>query len=562
MSAKSRRKAKAQAVAPAQIGASVRITAGYDAATWSRNRPTITHAVQDAVKDLSPGVLRELRKNSRYLECNSPIYSGAVSRLTTLIVGTGIMATSASADAKWAKRATAEYARWCKRCDITRIDQMPARQQQIVRALIVDGECFDLKTNDEIDGDEALQLLEAHQIEDIICSDVGRPLYYVPVGAKKVKEGAVSPDWYPADRVIHYFRKLRPGQRRGKPLFTSAINTARSVDAIIKLEESASVAAGKTVEVVHRKGGQMPTRARRIGEAAPTGDPSKPDAYYQQVVGPEGLVLDIDEKYEQVVSNRPSTAWQGFVDFLQTIFCISGDLVPSALLQLKVGGADTRRDLAMMQRVISQWQQLVSCGQQQSWEYFVENSASLKANRPDDWREVTHQFPAKITVDDGRTGVSDRADIAGGEMTIDEYCALYGANGTAHVAALRAEMLEVNPSLTDDQINTLLTKRLFGVDTPAAAPERAETPSAAGAGEADQKALAEAGDVQSAALNGAQVTALVEIALKVATGDLPRESAISIARAAFPTVSAELIASIFNITPKPPAAPKDAPPAP
>jgi len=559
MSAKSRRKAKAQSVAPAQIGAPVRITAGYDAAVWSRNRSIITHAVQDATKDLTPHVLRELRKHSRYLYCNSAVYSGAVKRLVTLIVGTGIMSTSASATPEWSKRATAEYALWAKRCDITRVDQMPARQQAIVRAMIVDGECFDLKTNDEIDGQESLQLLEAHQIEDIICTDVGRPIYYVPAGAKKVKEGEVSKEWYPADKVTHYFRKERPGQRRGVPLFAAAINTARDVDEIINIEKAASKAAGKTVDVINRKGGQMPTRARRIGEAAPTGDPSRPDSYYQQVVGPEGLVLDLDEKYEQVVSQRPSTAWQGFIDFLLGIFCLAGDMPPSAFLQLKVGGADTRRDLASAQRVIEQWQQLVACGQQQAWEYFVENSKVLEPGRPSDWRNVTHQFPRKLTVDDGRTSAQDRADIASGATTVDEYCGMYGASGTAHVATLRAEMLEINPALTPEQVNALLVKRLFGVDAPAA---NVAPVTESGAGDVDQKALAEVGDVQAAALNGAQVTALVEIALKVATGELPRESAKAIARAAFPAVSADTIASIFDITPKPPVAPKDAPPAP
>jgi len=105
----------------------------------------------------------------------------------------------------------------------------------------------------------------------------------------------------------------------------------------------------------------------------------------------------------------------------------------------------------------------------------------------------------------------------------------------------------------------MLVKRLFGVDAPAA---KSAPVTDTGAGNADQKSLAESGDLQSAALNGAQVTALVEIALKVATGELPRESAMAIARASFPTVSAETIASIFDITPKQPAAPKDAPPAP
>ncbi len=50
MSAKSRRKAKAMAAIQQGLGTG-RITAGYDAAVWSRNRSTITHAVQDATKD-------------------------------------------------------------------------------------------------------------------------------------------------------------------------------------------------------------------------------------------------------------------------------------------------------------------------------------------------------------------------------------------------------------------------------------------------------------------------------------------------------------------------------
>lgn len=53
-------------------------------------------------------------------------------------------------------------------------------------------------------------------------------------------------------------------------------------------------------------------------------------------------------------------------------------------------------------------------------------------------------------------------------------------------------------------------------------------------------------NVQAAALNGAQVTSLVDIASKVATGQLPLESAKAIAKAAFPLISAEDIDSIFK----------------
>ena len=244
-----RRASKRTASAPVGI---VHIRAGYDAATSSINRSTVSHAVQDAVKDLTPSVLKALRRNSRYLDCNSAVYSGAVKRMTTLIVGTGIMATSASKDAEWGNAATARYSEWGKSCDITGTSDMPALQQIIVRSMIVDGEIFALKTSDE--SGPRIQLIEAHQISDIVCNDVGRPLYYVPVGVDKGdgNSGSVPPGCYPAENVIHFFRQFRAGQRRGVPLFTPAINTARDVDELVNLEKAASKAAAKTVEIVKR----------------------------------------------------------------------------------------------------------------------------------------------------------------------------------------------------------------------------------------------------------------------------------------------------------------------
>lgn len=554
----SRRRVKATAPVVQPSIEVVRVTAGYEAAQWSPNRAWISHEVQDAVRDLSPHVLRELRKHSRYLDCNSPVYSGAVKRLVTLIVGTGIMASSASETPEWGKRATRNYARWGKRCDVSQVSTQTALQQMLAHSLIVDGEVFKLKTREEIRddttgkvtyGEVRVQILEAHQIEDVICNDVGRPLYYVPAGAKKVKEGKVSDEWYPADQITHYFRQVRPGQRRGIPLFASAINTSRAVESIINMELAASIAAGKTVEVVNRKGGVLPKAPVAGASLQKLSVTGKADAYYQEVVGPTGLVLDLEEKYTQVASQRPSTAWQGFIDFLLNIFCLAGDLPPSGFLQIKVGGADTRRDLESAQRVVEQWQQLIADGEQDTWEYFVENDESLKPGLPDDWQEVTFQFPRKLTVDDGRNSAGDRADMMAGMITVDEYCARYGASGVEHVRQLKADMREVNPSLTDAQIDAMLVKRLFGVDTVAIAEQKTAAPKSHAAdteAPTNQKDAAESGDVQATALNGAQVQSLVEIALKVATGELPRESAAAIAGAAFPLIPAAVIARIFD----------------
>ncbi len=68
-----------------------------------------------------------------------------------------------------------------------------------------------------------------------------------------------------------------------------------------------------------------------------------------------------------------------------------------------------------------------------------------------------------------------------------------------------------------------------------------------GAGSSSAPAAAAAGaDVQSTALNGAQIASLLEVVSQVATGLIPVESAKAIALASFPTLPTLVIDSIFD----------------
>lgn len=67
-------------------------------------------------------------------------------------------------------------------------------------------------------------------------------------------------------------------------------------------------------------------------------------------------------------------------------------------------------------------------------------------------------------------------------------------------------------------------------------------------------AVASGEPVADTALNGAQVASLVDLASKVQTGELPKDSAIAIAKAAFPAISSSIIDEMFApITPSVPA---------
>lgn len=512
------------------------IKALFEAVRWSPNRSQLPAQVNDCAVDHSDSTRRILIGKSRYLYDNSPIIHGLVERLVTYIVGNGLTPSPASDDSDFNERASANWAAWCKYCDISSRANFSTIQRTIVRAVIVDGEIF-VNLTKSANGRPRVNLIEAHRIKRIDTDSMGRPTAYVMRGKDEQTDG----DSLAAEFVVHFFRPERAGQTRGIPLLASAINTAQDVHEILAFEKAAVKEASTRRGVVNTQTGEAPVPVIGRSQRTAGATTGKDDSFYREIIGGETMVLRNGEQYTEHVSQRPSASWQGFVDFLSNTVCFPTGLPPSVFLQIKVGGADTRRDLAAAQRVVSCWQQDIESGLQLIFEYVVEIDA--RTVLPIDWRSVSWQYPRAITVDAGRQSQADREDVRTGAMTLAEYCGQYGTSERDHVAQLVAEMLAINPTLTEQQAREAVQRRLYGADSvPALA-----LPSSDGSS-------AQTGDVQATALNGAQVAALVEIALKVATGELPRESAKAIARAAFPLVSDELIDAIFeSIIPKPPA---------
>lgn len=512
------------------------IKALFEAVRWSPNRAQLPAQVNDVAVDHSDGVRRILIGKSRYLYDNSPIIHGLVERLVTYIVGNGLTPSPASADSVFNETASANWTAWCKYCDVSSRANFATLQRTIVRAIVVDGEIF-VNLTKSANGRPRVNLIEAHRIKRIDTDTMGRPTAYVMRGKDEQTDGARLA----AEFVVHFFRPERAGQTRGIPLLASAINTAQDVHEILAFEKAAVKEASTRRGVVNTQSGEAPVPVIGRSQRTAGATTGKDDSFYREIVGGETLVLRNGEQYTEHVSQRPSASWQGFVDFLSNTVCFPTGLPPSVFLQIKVGGADTRRDLAAAQRVVSCWQQDLESGLQLIFEYVIEMDA--RAPLPVDWRVVSWQYPRAITVDAGRQSQADREDVRTGAMTLAEYCGQYGTSERDHVAQLVAEMLGINPTLTEQQAREAVQRRLYGADSvPAIA-----LPSSDGSS-------AQTSDVQATALNGAQVAALVEIALKVATGELPRESAKAIARAAFPLVSDDLIDAIFeSIVPKPPA---------
>jgi hypothetical protein len=79
-------------------------------------------------------------------------------------------------------------------------------------------------------------------------------------------------------------------------------------------------------------------------------------------------------------------------------------------------------------------------------------------------------------------------------------------------------------------------------------PDSEEDPSQVASDQAATNAddAAATGQVQSTALNGAQVASMVQIAEQVASGVIPKQSAIAILKSSFPLIDERLIRQIID----------------
>lgn len=394
----------------------------YDASKWSPNRSLLWTPLQGGNDDLDRYTLDELTRHSRNLYQNSPLIRGLIERLVTYTVGNGIFPYSASKDAGYAKRANATL-KFHSRPVLNSRASWGSFCRQVARETFRDGNLYALKVENESER-RRLQLIRAHNLanKDGIVKDAsGKPTRYY----FKNSQGKSVP--YEAEQVIHFALRVYADADMGEPILASAINTARDVEDILAMEKSAVKEASSVTDVIKTASGELDREAMRKAQYGDgTADPEDRTDYYRTVFGPGPRVLKWGDEFERAAIARPGPAWQGFMDFLSQTLCLAANVPPSILLQIKVGGADTRRDLAAAARAFEILQDEFIPGLQEAAEYFLEGDGIY--NMPADWNSLSWQTPKAITADAGREAQSDREDVKARLLTKREYHGRYGAN--------------------------------------------------------------------------------------------------------------------------------------
>jgi len=490
----------------------------------------------------SPAVRKLCRQRSRYEADNNSWYSGILQTAANHIVGKGPRLQVTTLNAAGNRKLEAAWKTWCKQQELS----------EILRGSLVtywkDGETFIQRTQRPSRHPISLDL---RTYEPEQCTDpwsrmmVGDPLVddgvRIDENTNEVEyyfldhhpgETTFAPTmkgrWYKANDVIHLWRRDRPGQVRGIPRATSALNTLP----IMRRQEMATLLAAETAA-------NLATYLKSTSSAL---DPTNsPDDFAQIEIAYNMLTtLPAGWDISQVDGKHPGPQYEGFQRQALTSFCRCTSM-PYAL------AAGTSRDSnfsSLKGDMKNVWEPEVLTEQdrmqlkvvEKIWWWFLQDCVyvpGLLEGMPA-LIDIGYEFfwPPLPNLDEFISARAATERLTSGQTSPSEEAGRRGRDYT---------------TLTDDMA------RDYGVDAETLRKTLFQTrfgvsPDAPEAGPVDEQ-TGETGDkqtVQQMALNGAQIASLLEIVTQVSGGLLPADSAVNVMKSAFPSMTDPMIQAILN----------------
>lgn len=248
-----------------------------DRAALAAYRTTAGSPTADVIDDLPM-----LRARSRDLIRNAPIATSVVGTTVTHVVGTGLscnpqldadfLRLTPEAATQWQQDTRRRFKTWSEStdCDLARVQNFYGLQDLALRTTLASGDVFAITPRPSRPSKPprlAIQLIEADRccnpagsrdtatLTDGIEHDAetGEALTYHICNRYPADLGTTTRTWQsiPARggktnrrNVIHLFRQLRPGLRRGVPILAPVIEPLKQLSRYTDAELSAAVASG------------------------------------------------------------------------------------------------------------------------------------------------------------------------------------------------------------------------------------------------------------------------------------------------------------------------------
>lgn len=270
----------------------------------------------------SPEVRQKLRDRARYEVANNSYASGIVSTLANDVIGTGPRLQLLTESDDFNRVTEADFTAW------SRAACLASKLQTLHKAKVGDGEGFGLLvTNPRLPTAVKLdvRLYEADQVATPFIYELdglavdgirfdrdGNVIEYHLLrshpGDSLAWPGGTEYDAIPADRVIHWYKMDRPGQWRGVPDITPALN----LFAQLRRFTLAVIAAAETAANF---------AALLKSDLPPDTDEDDPDATATDTVSPftsteisRGVMTTLPAGYEmqQLRAEQPTTTYREF----------------------------------------------------------------------------------------------------------------------------------------------------------------------------------------------------------------------------------------------------------
>ena len=392
-----------------------------------RERRYISTAAQDSSRTQTPSTRSQIMGLARYLTANCGAARGAVQDMARYSVGGGILPQSLAGES--AREYERYFADWSKVCDAA--GRMSFGQMQFVASLRIDtdGDVGFLMTSSR-EGAPRLQMIEGHRIgqnnaagiavadesffDGVQTDGVGMPLAF------QIHDGAKTRR-VPARDFILLHEIDRADAVRGLSGLAHALNNLRDASDILEYEKvgvKQSAAIGLAITTGDGSADSGNSFIEEGFEAADTGQ--LPFDTFQSGMVPR---LKTGESIQSFQSNRPNSAFAGFLDFLmRDVACGLGLPVEFIWNSEKLGGATQRFCIAKAQRRFEQRQQLLESRLlERVWAWVISRGiqdGDLPKSK--DWHRVRWQPPARVIVDVGREATANRDDVKMGMRSLAE----------------------------------------------------------------------------------------------------------------------------------------------
>ena len=538
--------------------------AAYEGAEPHASRGYIYFPTLNPAHELTPLKREALMKKARWLTNNQGFALRAVDGIARYCVGTGIVPQARTADTDFNRAAERRFEDTvCKEPGaFDRAGQVNFYEAQtlVLRQVITDGDFFGqfMKSREEqammrFVGAEsignaswmAMGTDQAQWLDGVRLDNFGRPIAYrVLTGDRRVSRDISAAD------MLHFRKIRRNGQVRGVTWLAHAVNKLQDITEVLQYVQHSHKLFAQIGYIVTSGEATATDFGARLASirGATTGPGPTPEVTAQRLFDTSSGILNLKpgEKIDAFSNPHPGPTMEPFLNYLARDISWGIGVSPEVLWSIAgIGGANTRHVLQDASVFFSEVQDmLITQFCRRFWLYWLwqEMRAGRLPYPGDDWWRVDWIRPARPTVDFGRDTKAVLEIVRQGGMSIRTFAEMHG---------LDEEMEEDAAIATAKRRMEKCAAAEVPIDM--AFPETTVTPVAVNADGEGAEGAAGATQVQDTALNGAQVQALVQIAVNVANGMLPAETGKSIAKAAFPLVSDDLISSIFDaIVPREP----------